>query len=158
MINLIVAISRNGVIGYANRIPWYLPADLARFKALTTGHTLVMGRVTYDGIGRPLPGRRTIVVTSNPLAYDGRFPSLSAARTVLQAIRMASPTEDVFLAGGVRIYQEALDVGIVDRVYLTEVHQDVHGDVRYRPDLSRFAETERVDMPECSFVTYDKAR
>ena len=155
---LIVAISRNGFIGHAGKIPWYLPADLARFKALTTGNVLVMGRRTYDSIGKPLPGRRTIVVTSNPLAYEGRFPSLSAARTLQEALGMASPTKDVFIAGGARLYREALERQAVERIYLTEVHRDVHGDVRYMPDLAGFTEVERTNTAEYSFVTYDRAR
>ena len=158
MIALIVAVSRNGVIGHEGRIPWHLPEDLARFKKLTTGNVLVMGRLTYDSIGRPLPGRRTIIVTSIPLAYEGLYPTLSAAKTILQALRMASPTEDVFIAGGARLYTEALSIGCVERVYLTEVHRDVEGDVRYQPDLGRFAEVERDDTAECSFVTYNRVR
>jgi len=117
-----------------------------------------MGRRTYDSIGKPLPGRRTIVVTSNPLVTGRRSPTVSQAWTLQEALRMASPTEDVFIAGGVEIYREALEQRAVERLYLTEVHQDVHGDVRYMPDLADFRETERTDMPECSFVTYARAR
>lgn len=125
IISLVAAVSSNGVIGVNGGLPWRLPADLRFFKRLTTGHTIIMGRRTWDEIRRPLPERRNIVVTRNPqAAFPGaeRAPDLASA---LASARAAGDTE-VFVIGGGEIYRQALP--LADRMYLTEVHAGVEGD------------------------------
>lgn len=127
---LIAARAANGVIGADGTLPWRLPDDLKRFKRLTMGHTLVMGRRTWDSIGRPLPGRRTIVLSRNQ--------SLTLAGvTVVHDLASAYATAegDVFVVGGAAVYRAALPDA--ERLHLTEVHAEVDGDVRFPPvDLS----------------------
>lgn len=145
-ISLIVAIADNGVIGRDNDLPWHLSADLRRFKRLTMGHHLVMGRRTFDSIGRPLPGRQMIVISrSQPELPDGvdLAPSLDAA---LAHAREAGDTE-VFIAGGAQIYRSALP--LAERLYLTRVHRDFPGDVVFPEiDETEWRIVEQEDHPE----------
>ena len=127
-ISLIVAVARNGVIGHDNDLPWHLSADLKRFKQLTMGHHLLLGRKTYEAIGRPLPGRRMVVLTrSTPLlpAEVSAVPSLEAG---LELARRAGDDE-IFIAGGEQIYRQALPVA--DRIYLTRIHGEFVGDAHF---------------------------
>ena len=153
-IALIVAVADNGIIGSGGTIPWRLPSDLAHFKRLTMGHTIVMGRRTHVSIGRALPGRRTIVVTSRPLE------SVETAATLDEAIGRAG--RPVFLAGGARIYEEGL--ARADTLYLTRVHASPAGDVRL-PNFNdgRFGLTAKVagvrtarDEHDFTFETYQR--
>ncbi|MEM6762390.1 MAG: dihydrofolate reductase [Pseudomonadota bacterium] len=123
---LIVAAAQNGVIGKSGDIPWRLPSDQRRFKALTMGHTLVMGRLTYQSIGRPLPGRHTIVVTSGSIA------GVDTAASVEQALQMAA--RPVFLAGGTAIYKAGM--ALADTIYLTRVEAVPDGDAHF-PAIDR---------------------
>lgn len=128
-VTLIAAHSRGRVIGNGPDIPWHSREDFAHFKAATLGHTLVMGRVTHQSIGRPLPGRRTIVITRDPSwADDG----VDVAHSLDEALAMASNSE-IFIAGGAQIY--ALALPVATHQIVTEVHLDVEGDVFY-PEFS----------------------
>jgi len=118
--------AENGVIGRANALPWHLPNDLKRFKALTTGHSIVMGRRTFESIGRALPGRRTIVITRNP---DFSAPDVELARSLDAALELTAGEDEVFVVGGAELYRAALPRA--DRLYLTLVHAEVRGDVRF---------------------------
>ncbi|WP_019948340.1 dihydrofolate reductase [Hymenobacter aerophilus] len=130
MTALVVAVADNGVIGGENRLLWHLPLDLKHFKQLTLNHPIIMGRRTYDSIGRALPKRRNIVVTRQA---DWQAEGCEVAASVLQALEMARTTdEDIFVIGGGEIYQQALPAA--DTVYLTEVHHDFEGDITF-PDL-----------------------
>ncbi len=124
MISLIAAIAENGVIGVDNQLPWHLPADLAFFQNITSGHTVILGRKTFESFsGEPLPNRRNIVITSNPrYGADGIevFEDLSAA------LKATTEDEQVFICGGVRLYEEALPM--VDQMYLTRVAATPVGD------------------------------
>ncbi len=123
--------AENGVIGRDNALPWHLPADLRRFKTLTTGHAIVMGRRTFESIGRALPDRSTIVVSTNP---DYQAPGVTTATSLTEALERAQaddPEGEVFVVGGARIYREALP--LADRLYMTVVHARVEGDVRFPP-------------------------
>lgn len=130
-VSLVAARARNGVIGASGGIPWHIPGDFAHFKATTLGHPLVLGRTTFEGIGRPLPGRRSIVVTSDPSwAHDG----VLVARSVEEAVRLGRDldAEVVHVGGGARVYAAAYD--LADEQVLTEVDLEPDGDTRY-PDF-----------------------
>ncbi|TWD79338.1 dihydrofolate reductase [Kribbella amoyensis] len=149
---LIAAVGRNGVIGRDNDLPWRIPADLQHFKRLTLGHTLVMGRKTYDSIGRPLPGRRTVVVTRQP---DWSVPGVAVAHDLATALTVADGN-DIYVAGGGEIYRQAL--ASADRLELTEVDQAPDGDVTFPSiDPADWTETARDAHDGFSFVTYHRA-
>jgi dihydrofolate reductase len=131
---IIAAIAENGVIGNGNAIPWHLPGDFAHFKRMTLGKPLIMGRKTFESIGRPLPGRTNIVVTRQ----EGYQPngvivisSLEAALEHAQAIAKADRANEVMIGGGAEIYRQALP--IADRMYLTQVSLEPPGDTFFPP-------------------------
>ncbi len=143
---LVAAVAENGVIGSNGRIPWRIPADFAHFKQVTLGHTLVMGRATYDSIGRPLPGRRTIVLTRDrSWSADG----VLVAHSLDQALGMAADLPgEVVIAGGSQVYAEALP--LADEQILTLVRQRPDGDTRY-PQFDRAAWRETRREPQDGF-------
>ncbi|NTX00373.1 MULTISPECIES: dihydrofolate reductase [Myxococcus] len=157
-LSAIVALASNRVIGAHNQLPWRLPADLARFKRLTMGHTLIMGRKTYDSIGRPLPGRAFIVVTrQQDFAPDG----VTVAHSVEQALQQARARGDdeVFIAGGADLYAQTMDR--VQRLYLTRIARDYPGDILFpEVDLSGWRLVEEEQHPESeppyAFLTYER--
>jgi dihydrofolate reductase len=122
-VTLILARARNGVIGASGGLPWHLPEDLAFFKRTTMGHPIVMGRRTWESIGRPLPGRRSIVVTR-----DRSFAAVGAevVHSLDEAIALCSGVDEIFVIGGAQLYAEALPRA--DRLLLTEIHSDYEGD------------------------------
>jgi dihydrofolate reductase len=122
---IIAAIARNRVIGKNGKLPWHIPEDLTRFKQLTTGHTVIMGRRTFDSLDRPFPNRLNIVITSNVLNGITSYPSLDFA---LQAL---SNKKEVFVIGGGRLFAEALK--LADELRLTLVNRDVDGDTFFPP-------------------------
>lgn len=124
-VTLIVARAANGVIGYQNTLPWRLPEDLQHFKATTLGHVLVMGRRTFESIGRPLPGRRTIVLTRDP---NWSHAGCDRAGSLEHAIALAGHAPEVFVAGGGEVYREALSAGLADRAIVTEIELEPEGD------------------------------
>ena len=127
MTSLIVAVAENGVIGQDNALPWHLPNDLRHFKQLTTGHPVVMGRRTFESIGKPLPGRPNVVVTRQA---DWRAAGVEVAHSVPNALALAATLgADVFIIGGAEIYRQALPAA--DAIYLTEVHHAVAGDATF---------------------------
>ena len=141
-IALVVAVARNGVIGRDNGLAWHCSGDLKRFKALTMGTTLLMGRRTWDSIGRPLPGRRTLVLTRDP-AFR-----VEGAETVHDwAEALSAATGDrLMVVGGAEIY--ALALPHADRIHLTEVEAEPEGDVRFPPfDRALFREVLREEHP-----------
>ena len=125
-LSLIVAMAENRVIGVNNRLPWHLPADLKHFRALTMGHPILMGRKTFDSIGRVLPGRRNIVVTRNP-AY--KSDGVEIAHSLHEASRLCPDEREAFVIGGAHLYEAALPHA--QRIYLTLVHTVVQGDVLF---------------------------
>ncbi len=132
IISLVVAMSSNRVIGKDNKLPWHLPEDLQHFKTTTMGHTMVMGRKTFDSISRPLPGRKTIVVTRD---VNWRFDGAQTANSLEQAIALASADTErsIFIVGGTQIYRQALD--LANCVIATEIAINVDGDAKF-PELS----------------------
>ncbi|MGN6251901.1 MAG: dihydrofolate reductase [Marmoricola sp.] len=142
-ITLVAAVADNGVIGADGGIPWHLSADFAHFKALTLGHVLVMGRATYESIGRPLPGRTTVVLTRDP-AWDPGAVGVMVATDLDAALDVASGVdEEVFVVGGASVYAEAL--AVADAQVLTEVHLSPDGDTTYPAfDRSQWREVSRT--------------
>jgi dihydrofolate reductase len=130
-ISIIAAVAENGVIGRGGELPWHLAADLKRFKQLTMGHTLIMGRKTWESIGRPLPGRKMVVITRQK---DFRSAGIEIVASLDAALEIAAALGDVetFIIGGAEIYRLALPRA--DRLYLTRVHANVDGDAIF-PDV-----------------------
>ena len=127
-LTLIAAVADGGVIGRSNTLPWYLPADLRRFKRLTTGHTVIMGRKTYESVGRPLPDRRNLVISSSK---DFRPTGVTVVPSMEDALKQAKDDADVFVIGGARVFEAALPMA--DRLELTRVHAAIPGDVFFPP-------------------------
>lgn len=158
-ISLIVAVAKNRVIGRRGRLPWKIPADIRHFKKVTMGKPLIMGRKTYQSIGAVLPGRTNIVVTHNPTINN---PDLVVAGSVHEALKAAGQTgPEVMVIGGGQIYQATLP--LADRIYLTEVHEEVEGDAFFPHfDRSLWREVSREDfkkegdIPAFSFVVLDR--
>lgn len=134
--SLVVAMARNRVIGRDNQLPWRLPADLAYFKRVTLGHPVVMGRHTYESIGKSLPGRLNIVVSRNP-AF--RAPGCTVVGSLAEAWTVAGDATEVSVIGGTSLFAEALP--IADRIHLTEIDADVPGDTWF-PEFDRAEWTE----------------
>ena len=122
-INLIVAMARNRVIGIDNKMPWHLPADFAWFKKNTLGHPIIMGRKTFESIGKALPGRRNIIVSRNPHWRADGCDVFSSLRAALDS---CNPNEQIFVIGGASLYNEALPMA--NRLYITEVDAAPEGD------------------------------
>jgi dihydrofolate reductase len=130
-IALIAAVARNRVIGIDNRLPWRIAEDLKRFRTLTTGHSIIMGRRTWESIARPLPDRQNIIVTRR---LDFRAPGAQSAASLDDALEIVALPEPVFIIGGEALYRSALPVA--DTLYLTEIDHDFAGDARF-PDFDR---------------------
>ena len=126
LISAIVAISRNNVIGRDGHLPWHLSADLKRFKAITTGHSIILGRKNYDDIGRPLPNRTNYVLTRNA---NFEAPGCIVCNSLAQAVESAQSAgeSECFIIGGAAVYREAMP--LVKKMYVTRVESDVDGDV-----------------------------
>jgi dihydrofolate reductase len=152
IISIIAAMSETGVIGYRGAIPWDIPSDRRRFRELTMGHTLIMGRKTYESIGRPLPGRRNIILSSRP---DYNAEGCLIFGSLDEALLACADTEEVFICGGEELYREALP--LADNIFLTIVHTDPQGDAFFPPVPDDFIETERSDITDktpCTFIAY----
>ncbi len=144
-ITLIAAVGTGGVIGVEGGLPWRLPADLAHFKRTTWGHSIILGRKTFDSIGRPLPGRRNIVFTSRPEQLPEGVVGVTDVESALARSAETSPdiqSDEVFVIGGAEVYR--LFLPIADRLIITEVEGEFSGDVFF-PEIekSRFREVSR---------------
>lgn len=124
--SLMVAVANNQVIGRNNDLPWRLSSDLKRFKELTMGHPIIMGRKTYESIGRPLPGRQNIVVTRQP---DLQFEGVTMASSLAAACAACPAADELFIIGGAALFAEGL--ASADRVYFTRVEAEPEGDVYF---------------------------
>lgn len=136
--SLVVAMARNRVIGRDNRLPWRLPADLAYFKRVTMGHPVIMGRRTWESIGKALPGRLNIVVSRNP---EYRAPGATVVGALSEAWKVAGEAEEAHVIGGTSLFAEALPEA--DRIHLTEVQAEVEGDTWF-PEFDRTQWCEHV--------------
>ena len=158
-LSAIVAMASNRVIGANNALPWRLPDDLKRFKQLTMGHTLVLGRKTYESIGRPLPGRTMVVVTRQK---DYASEGVKVAHSVDEALALAKGDSEVFIAGGAELYAQTMDR--LDRLYLTRIDREFPGDTHFpEVDLSTWRLIEQEHHPASTsdalpfaFLTYER--
>jgi len=156
-LSIIVAIANNQVIGINNTLPWHLPDDLKRFRALTTGHHIIMGRKTYESLGRLLPGRTTVIVTRNK---NYRLEGALIAHSLEGAVALCKNDDEVFLIGGAELYQDGLK--LADKLYITEVDLTVDGDAFFPEfDLNLWQETSREAHTSAqglsfSYITYTR--
>src|ERR1700761_4632805 len=128
--SIIVAISENYAIGKNNKLLWHMPSDLRHFKNITTGHTVIMGRKTYDSVGKPLPNRRNIIITRQDITIEG----CEVVSSLDAAIALCKGEDEVFIVGGAEIYRQSMHV--TDRIYLTIVHKQFDGD-SFFPEISK---------------------
>lgn len=156
-LSIIVAMATNRTIGIHNTLPWRCPEDLKHFKSLTMGHHMIMGRKTFDSIGKPLPGRTTVVVTRNTgLQIDGCI----MAHSLQQAIDACAGDNEIFVVGGADLYAQALP--LARTLYVTEIRQDVQGDAHFPEfdknlwrEVAREIRSQEQPQPlEYHFVTY----
>ena len=154
MINIIVAHSLNNVIGKDNKLLWKQSADLKRFKELTTGKTVIMGRKTYDSIGRPLPNRRNIVITRQNI----EIPGCEVVHSLEDAIKLDS---DVFILGGGEIYKKSII--LADRIFLTRIFANLEGDTyfpeigdEFKIDSEEFHKRDEKNQYDYSFINFSK--
>jgi dihydrofolate reductase len=160
-VSIIAAVSDNDVIGRDNDLPWRQSADLKRLKALTMGHHMLMGRKTYESVGRPLPGRTIIVITRDP---DFTADGVLVTHSIDSAIDLAALDDEIFIAGGAQIFQQSLH--IADRMHITRVHTEVEGDTFF-PDFDDVTEWILIDAEHhesddknqypYSYLTYERA-
>ncbi len=160
-VSIIAALSDNDVIGRNNRVPWRLSTDLKRFKALTMGHHVLMGRKTFESLEGPLPGRTIVVIT-----HDRHFHvnGVLSAHSIERAIDLASLDEEIFIAGGAQIFEQSIQRA--ERMYLTRVHAEIEGDAFF-PEFDDVTEWDLIDVEHCeadeknqypySFLTYERA-
>ena len=156
VITLIAAMAENRVIGRDGKIPWHIPEDLRRFREVTMGHPLIVGRRTFESIGGPLPGRMMIVLTRQ---VHFRPPECQVARDLDEAIALAGDADEIFIAGGGTIYRQALP--LADRVLLTLVPGAYEGKIVFPELPADFVEVAREEVPGaagCLFLTYERGR
>ncbi|QXP68935.1 dihydrofolate reductase [Polaribacter sp. R2A056_3_33] len=161
MITIIAAIAKNNALGKDNDLIWHLPADLKRFKKVTSGHHILMGRNTFESIGKPLPNRTTIIITRNKNYFK---EGCLIANSIEEAIEMVENKDDIFIIGGAQIYKECIEKDLVDRLDITQVHHEFEADVFFPEiDLKIWKETAREDFLadeknkfDFSFVRYSK--
>ncbi|CAM1371321.1 Dihydrofolate reductase [Tenacibaculum litoreum] len=160
MITLIAAIAKNNALGKDNDLIWHLPADLKRFKKVTTGHPILMGRNTFESIGKPLPNRTSIIITrKNNYFIDGCL----IANSIEQAIELTEG-KDAFIIGGAQIYKDALEQNLVDRLDITLLHHEFEADAFFPEiDMEIWKEVAREDFKadeknkyDYSFVSYER--
>lgn len=149
-LSLIVAKASNHVIGINNTLPWHLPDDLKRFRALTMGHHIIMGRKTYESLGRLLPGRTTVIVTRNK-TYKAEGALI--AHDLQAALVLASGDAEPFIIGGAELYKEGIQ--LANKLYITEVHADYVGDAFFETiDLAQWQLAEKKDHLSTNGLNY----
>jgi dihydrofolate reductase len=155
IISIIAAMAENRVIGRDNTIPWNLPGDLKRFKTITTGHPVIMGRKTFESIGKPLPGRKTLIITRKP---DFSAKGCVVVHNLQEALAECNGADEVFICGGSEIYRAALS--LASRIYLTLLHEEVEGDTRFPEIPEDFIEVEREEVNKNSissaYIRYER--
>ncbi len=158
-LSLIVAMAQNRTIGVNNTLPWRCPEDLKHFKTLTMGHHMIMGRKTFDSIGKPLPGRTTVIVTRNT---ELKIEGCLVAHSLPEAIQLCAGDDEIFVVGGAELYAQALP--LVNTLYITEIQQEVEGDAHFPAfdkntwrESSREVRAQETPQPLVyHFVTYGR--
>jgi dihydrofolate reductase len=158
IVTIVVAIAENYAIGKNNQLLWHMPADLKHFKNITTGHTVIMGRKTYDSVGKPLPNRRNIIVTRQEIKIEG----CQVVNSIEEALALCADQQEVFIVGGAEIYKLAMSK--TDRIYLTIIHHSFDADTLFPEiDYMEWKETAREDhQPDeknkfpYSFITLER--
>jgi dihydrofolate reductase len=155
MINIIVATSINGVIGCNNKLIWDLPTDLKRFKEITTGHSVIMGRKTYESIGKPLKNRRNIIISRNK---NYKVDGCEVVFSLKDAIKLTN--NNCFIIGGGEIYNQSIE--IADKIYLTIIDKEFYGDVKFPKLNDDWIKIKSEDFLEnkikCSFLEYERKK
>lgn len=157
MISIIVAVTKNNVIGNKGIMPWNIKGEQRRFKDLTTGHTIIVGRKTYEAEGKPLPNRKTIVVSTTK---NIECENCITAKSFKEALELAKSEKEIFIAGGGEIYRQALPM--TDRIYITIIDKVIDGDV-YFPEINKeefvktYEETIESEIPY-TYYTYERKR
>lgn len=158
-ISFVVAVAKNGVIGSHNDLPFYIPEDLKHFKNITEGHTVLMGRNTFNSIikrlGKPLPNRKNVVVTHQT---NFKEPGVLVFHSLDEALKeLEKDTDELMIAGGAQIYKQLADMGKVDKIYMTHVHREVEGDVMFpNIDLSKWKKVSEEPHEEFTWTIYDR--
>jgi dihydrofolate reductase len=158
IVSIVVAIAENYAIGKNNQLLWHMPADLKHFKNITTGHTVIMGRKTYDSVGKPLPNRRNIIITRRDISIDG----CEVVKSIEEALALCANEDEVFIVGGAEIYKLAMSK--TDRIYLTIIHHSFDADTLFPEiDYMEWKEISREDhQPDeknnfpYSFITLER--
>ncbi len=156
IISLIAAMDESRAIGIENRLPWNVPADMRRFRALTMGHPVIMGRMTFESIGKPLPGRKNIVITRQP---DYLTQGCTVVHNLPAAFAAAEGADEVFVLGGEKLFRDT--VAVADRLYITLVKVRIGGDARFPEIPEDFTLVSRetvVDVLPLEFLRYERAK
>jgi len=161
IITIIAAIANNNALGKDNDLIWHLPADLKRFKKVTTGHHILMGRNTYESIGKPLPNRTTVIITRNK---EYKADGCIVVNSIEKAIEVAKSDEHIYIIGGAQIYKQAMVTNLVDQLDITQVHESFEADVFFPEiDLDTWKESAKEDFKadeknkhDYSFISYTK--
>ena len=154
IISLIAAMAENRVIGHKNSIPWDIPSDQKRFREITLGHPIILGRKTFEIIGRPLPGRKNIVLTRN-MNYPAE--GIIVAHDIQNALAACGDSDEAFICGGGMVFHEF--ISLADRIYLTLIHREYEGDTFFPetpPDFVEVRKEEIADTPPYSFAIYER--
>ncbi|MGZ3754762.1 MAG: dihydrofolate reductase [Mucilaginibacter sp.] len=158
IVTIVVAIAENNAIGKDNKLLWYLPNDLKHFKTITTGHTVIMGRKTYESVGKPLPNRRNIIITRQNITIDG----CEVVNSIEAALALCSLENEVFIVGGAEIYRQAMP--LTNRIYLTIVHQEFEADTffptivanEWKEVYREDHEPDNKNLIPYSFITFER--
>ena len=161
MVTIIAAIANNNALGKDNDLIWHLPADLKRFKKVTSGHHILMGRNTFESIGKPLPNRTTVIITRNK---NYKVEGCIVVDSIEKAIAISKSDAQIFIIGGAQIYKQAMESNLVDQLDITQVHHSFEADVYFPEiDTEKWQETSREDFSSdeknafnYSFVSYRK--
>lgn len=156
IISLIAAMAENRVIGYKNAIPWNIPSDQKRFRDITRGHPVILGRKTFEIIGRPLPGRKNIVLTKQK---DYKAERATVVHGLDEAFAACEGADEVFICGGGMVFHET--ISIARRIYLTVIHKEVKGDTTFPEIPGAFSEIDREEVdntPSYAFVLYERGK
>jgi dihydrofolate reductase len=149
IISIIAAMADNRVIGRGNVIPWHIPEDMKRFREITMGHPVILGRKTFESIGRPLPGRKTFIVTRK---RGYRAEGCIVVHDLQEALAKCADADEVFICGGGEVYREAMP--LASRIYLTVVHLEVNGDTLFPVIPADFLLVRREEIKGAVLCTY----